>query len=66
MSLNITEMKQVRDVIKTKLEDLENNFRDFEDALRSKKAAYLFTEFYRHGRELIDYLTNEKIEELYK
>lgn len=66
MSLNITEMKQKRDVIKAKLEDLENNFQDFEDALHSKKEGYLFTEFYRHGRELIDYLTDKKIEELFK
>jgi len=74
MSIKLTEtgFKAERDKIQVILSNLQTNFKDLEEVLASftdrekEDYSYLFKEFHRHGQELIDFLTNEKIEELYK
>jgi len=74
MSIKLTEneFKEERNKIQVILTNLQTNFKSLEEVLLSlsdrdkKNYPYLFEEFHKHGQELIDFLTNEKIEELYK
>lgn len=72
MSIKLTEtdFKIERDNIQVILSNLQTNFKDLEEVLTSlsdkEDYYYFFDEFQRHGQELIDFLTDEKIEELYK
>ena len=74
MSLSLTEpeLKTELGKIQSILINLQSNFKDFEDVLKeldsekNEDVYYLFDEFQRHGQELIDFLTDKKIEELYE
>ena len=67
MSIKLTETE-----LKTEVENIQTNFKDLEEALKDlesekePKIHYMFDEFQRHGQELIDFLTDKKIEELYE
>ena len=72
IKLTETELKTEVDKIKTVLINIQTNFKDLEEALKDlesekePKIHYMFDEFQRHGQELIDFLTDKKIEELYE
>ena len=68
MSLQKNQIKQIRDNIKSVVEDLELNYKTLEASLTEKDldASYYFHEFHRHGREFIELLTDERIEEKFK
>lgn len=65
MTLTKEEIKAIRDDLKDIAKNLEQDYKDFEDALKSKKIDFYYSEFYRHGEELITFLTDKKIDELF-
>ncbi len=64
MSLDKETIKDTRNIIDNIVNDLKNNFNELENLLFSKNKHRYFSEFYKHGEEFINFLTDKQIDEL--